>query len=99
MFGDDSDVTMVSSADHNFEIGAKDASKGQALTRLAERLGVPLRQTAAVGDSLNDESMLRAAGVGVAMGNARQDMKEIADHVTLTNDEHGVAYMIRHLLK
>lgn len=99
MFGDDSDVTMVSSADHNFEIGSKDASKGQALTRLAERLGVPLSQTAAVGDSLNDESMLRAAGVGVAMGNARQDMKEIADHVTLTNDEHGVAYMIRHLLK
>ncbi|MCV6900836.1 HAD hydrolase family protein, partial [Escherichia coli] len=72
---------------------------GQALTRLAERLGIPLSQTAAVGDSLNDESMLRAAGVGVAMGNARQDMKEIADHVTLTNDEHGVAYMIRHLLK
>ncbi|PRR90960.1 Cof-type HAD-IIB family hydrolase [Bacillus sp. NMCN1] len=99
MFGDDSDVTMVSSADHNFEIGSKDASKGQALTRLAERLGIPLRQTAAVGDSLNDESMLLAAGVGVAMGNAREDIKEIVDHVTLTNDEHGVAYMIRHLLK
>ncbi|MGA3882527.1 HAD hydrolase family protein, partial [Bacillus pumilus] len=77
------DVTIVSSADHNLEIVSKDASKGQALARLAERLGVPLSQTAAVGDSLNDESRLRAAGVGVAMGNARQDMKEIADHVTV----------------
>ncbi|PCK19661.1 phosphatase [Bacillus pumilus] len=99
MFGQDSDLTLVSSADHNFEIGAKDASKGQALTRLSEKLGIPLSQTAAVGDSLNDESMLRVAGVGVAMGNARKDIKEIADHVTLTNDEHGVAHMIQHLLK
>jgi len=43
--------------------------------------------------------MIRAAGVGIAMGNARKDIKELADHVTLTNDEHGVAHMIQHLLK
>lgn len=98
-FGQDPNLTLVSSADHNFEIGSKDASKGQALTKLAEKLGIPLSQTAAVGDSLNDESMLRVAGVAVAMGNARKDIKELADQVTLTNDEHGVAHMIRHLLK
>ncbi|MFS0654123.1 Cof-type HAD-IIB family hydrolase [Bacillus sp. 179-C3.3 HS] len=97
-FGQDPHFTMVSSADHNFEIGSKDASKGQALIRLAEKLGIPLSETLAVGDSLNDESMLRVAGVGVAMGNAREDIKEISDWVTLTNDEHGVASMIHRLL-
>ncbi|MGE6630308.1 Cof-type HAD-IIB family hydrolase [Bacillus sp. NPDC077027] len=98
-FEHDEDITLVSSADHNFEIGSKFASKGQALTRLAERLGIDLNKTAAVGDSLNDYSMLEAAGIGVAMGNARADIKEMADVVTLTNDENGVAHMIRHILK
>lgn len=57
-----------------------------------------MAETAAVGDSLNDYSMLQAAGKGIAMGNAREDIKEIADAVTLTNDQNGVAYMIRNLL-
>ncbi|WP_353856665.1 Cof-type HAD-IIB family hydrolase [Bacillus sp. Bos-x628] len=97
-FRQDPNVTLVSSADYNFEIGSKDASKGQALTRLADRLGIPLSNTAAIGDSLNDRSMLQVAGVGVAMGNARKDIKEMADQMTLTNDENGVAHMIRQLL-
>lgn len=66
--------------------------------RLAERLNIPIEETAAVGDSLNDKSMLEAAGKGVAMGNAREDIKSMADAVTLTNDEHGVAHMIKNLL-
>ncbi|MEC1736799.1 MULTISPECIES: Cof-type HAD-IIB family hydrolase [Bacillus] len=94
----DKDLTLVSSADHNFELSSKKASKGQALERLAKRLNIPMNETAAVGDSLNDKSMLEAAGKGVAMGNAREDIKAIAGAVTLTNDEHGVAHMIRHLL-
>ncbi|MCY8980431.1 Cof-type HAD-IIB family hydrolase [Bacillus halotolerans] len=97
-YQEDKDLTLVSSADHNFELSSKKASKGQALERLAKRLNIPMKKTAAVGDSLNDRSMLEAAGKGVAMGNAREDIKAIADAVTLTNDEHGVAHMIRHLL-
>lgn len=97
-YQEDKDLTLVSSADHNFELSSKKASKGQALERLAKRLNIPMKETAAVGDSLNDRSMLEAAGKGVAMGNAREDIKAIADAVTLTNDEHGVAHMIRHLL-
>ncbi|MFB0634163.1 Cof-type HAD-IIB family hydrolase [Bacillus rugosus] len=92
------DLTLVSSAEHNFELSARKASKGQALERLAERLNIPIEETAAVGDSLNDKSMLEAAGKGVAMGNAREDIKAMADAVTLTNDEHGVAHMIKNLL-
>ncbi|MGG1015466.1 phosphatase YwpJ [Bacillus subtilis] len=92
------DLTLVSSAEHNFELSSRKASKGQALKRLAKQLNIPLEKTAAVGDSLNDKSMLEAAGKGVAMGNAREDIKSIADAVTLTNDEHGVAHMMKHLL-
>ncbi|MBU5263916.1 Cof-type HAD-IIB family hydrolase [Bacillus atrophaeus] len=97
-FENETDLTVVSSADHNFEIAGKRATKGQALERLAKKLGIPMNETAAVGDSLNDYSMLKAAGKSVAMGNAREDIKAMADAVTLTNDEHGVAHMIRHLL-
>ncbi|MDR4433282.1 Cof-type HAD-IIB family hydrolase [Bacillus tequilensis] len=92
------DLTLVSSAEHNFELTARKASKGQALKKLAARLNIPIEETAAVGDSLNDKSMLEAAGKGVAMGNAREDIKVIADAVTLTNDEHGVAHMMKNLL-
>ncbi len=92
------DLTLVSSAEHNFELSSRKASKGQALKKLAEQLNISLEETAAVGDSLNDKSMLEAAGKGVAMGNAREDIKSIADAVTLTNDEHGVAHMMKHLL-
>jgi len=49
----------------------------------------------AVGDSLNDISMIKEAGIGVAMGNAQQLVKETADHITLTNQENGVAFAIR----
>lgn len=97
-FSGQKDLTLVSSADHNFELASRNASKGQALKRLAQKLGIPMAETAAVGDSLNDYSMLQAAGKGIAMGNAREDIKEIADAVTLTNDQNGVAYMIRNLL-
>ncbi|MCY8857978.1 Cof-type HAD-IIB family hydrolase [Bacillus atrophaeus] len=97
-FENETDLTVVSSADHNFEIAGKRATKGQALERLAKKLGIPMNETAAVGDSLNDYSMLKAAGKSVAMRNAREDIKAMADAVTLTNDEHGVAHMIRHLL-
>ncbi|ATO27346.1 phosphatase [Bacillus atrophaeus] len=97
-FENETDLTVVSSADHNFEIAGKRATKGQALERLAKKLGIPMNETAAVGDSLNDYSMLKAAGKSVAMGNAREDIKAMADAVTLTNDEHGVAHMISHLL-
>lgn len=97
-FSGQKDLTLVSSADHNFELASRNASKGQALKRLAQKLGIPMAETAAVGDSLNDYSMLQAAGKGIAMGNAREDIKEIADAVTLTNDQNGVAHMIRNLL-
>jgi Cof subfamily protein (haloacid dehalogenase superfamily) len=93
-FKDERELTLVSSAVHNFELEHMDASKGNALTKVANELGVPLSETVAVGDSLNDLSMLKIAGKSVAMGNAHPEVKEVCDEMTLRNIEHGVAHLI-----
>lgn len=87
-------LTIVTSAHHNFELEHQNASKGIALHKLSEKLNIPLHHTIAIGDSMNDVSMLTVAGKAVAMGNARQEVKDISDVITLTNNEHGVAKVI-----
>ena len=61
---------------------------------MAKELGISMEETMAVGDSGNDAEMLKAAGLGVAMGNASKAIKDISDVVTLTNEECGVAHAI-----
>ena len=76
------------------------ATKGEGLERLARRVGLELATTLAFGDSLNDLSMLRAAGIGVAVGNARPEVRDAARYVCDTNDHDGVARFIRaHVLE
>jgi hydroxymethylpyrimidine pyrophosphatase-like HAD family hydrolase len=53
-----------------------------------------MSEVIAMGDSENDITMILAAGLGVAMGNAQEGVKRVADLVTVTNDEHGVAKII-----
>jgi hydroxymethylpyrimidine pyrophosphatase-like HAD family hydrolase len=78
---------------------APGVSKGAALIRVAEMLHVPLAQTLAIGDGLNDISMLRIAGLAVAMGTAPRALRRVAQVVTGTNAEDGVAQTIeRHIL-
>jgi hydroxymethylpyrimidine pyrophosphatase-like HAD family hydrolase len=74
------------------------ASKWRALERAAGDHGVAPEEIVAVGDDENDISMLEAAGLGVAMGNAAAVVKEAADVVTATNDEDGVVRLIDRLL-
>ncbi|RDW15540.1 Cof-type HAD-IIB family hydrolase [Oceanobacillus chungangensis] len=92
------DLTLVSSAKHNFELEHKHASKGNALKILANKLGINIADTAAVGDSYNDLSMLRIAGKSAAMGNADQEIKDSCHEVTLSNRDDGVAHFIYSLL-
>lgn len=66
------------------------ASKAEGLRRLCEYLDVPLSQTVAFGDSMNDYEIIRMAGTGVAMGNGREELKRAADYVTDRIDEDGV---------
>lgn len=98
-FKDMIDVTMVTSAKHNFEFEHKNASKGIALEILAEKLGMDLADTAAVGDNFNDLSMLRIAGRSAAMGNAPEEIKHSCQEVTLANMDDGVAHFINSLLQ
>jgi hydroxymethylpyrimidine pyrophosphatase-like HAD family hydrolase len=70
---------------------APEASKGAALLALAEHLGVAASETFAIGDGLNDISMLKAAGVSVAMAGAPAPVRESARYVTSSNNEEGFA--------
>ncbi len=66
-------------------------SKGKALEALASYLDVSLAEVMAIGDGFNDISLLSTAGLAVAMGNASEELKAVADHVTLDIDHSGVA--------
>ena len=92
------DAVLVSSEANYLEILPAGVSKGNALKYLAEYLRIPLREIIAVGDNLNDVEMLSEAGLGVAMGNAHPELKKVADHVTDSNDNDGVAKLIEHYL-
>ena len=80
------------------EITPTGADKGSALARLCAQLGIPRSGVIAFGDNHNDLSMLEWAGRGVAMGNAEAEVKAIADEVTASHDDHGVAQVLETLL-
>ena len=72
----------------------KETNKGSALENLANYLNVQQNETMAIGDAGNDYAMIKYAGVGVAMANAYPEIKEIANYVTSSNEESGVAKAI-----
>ncbi len=81
--------------DHaNVEINSLTTSKGSGLKRLADIYGFDLSETMAIGDSGNDVSIIKTAGIGVAMGNAMQEALEVADYVTADVHNGGVAQAI-----
>lgn len=67
------------------------ATKENAIAFISNHLGIPVSEMAAFGDDYSDIGMLKACGHGIAMGNAIQAVKDIADHITLSCDEDGVA--------
>ena len=84
-------AAVSSSVYNNIEINDRHANKGEALGKLAAYLGYDISQTMAFGDGLNDLSMIRAAGIGVAMANACPEVLAAADEMTLDCDHDGVA--------
>ncbi|GEK34582.1 HAD family hydrolase [Kurthia sibirica] len=90
--------TVTSSFEQNMEVNAATANKGMALKALASHLDIEQQHVMAIGDQLNDMSMLSYAGFPVAMGNAITPVKNIASYITKPNSEDGVAYAIQHLL-
>lgn len=87
-------VSAVWSSATSMEITHPDAQKGIALEALCGLLNIPMENTMALGDSGNDESMLRSAGLGIAMGNAPDFIKAAADAVTERSDRDGAAIAI-----
>ncbi|MDR2660848.1 MAG: Cof-type HAD-IIB family hydrolase [Lactobacillaceae bacterium] len=87
-------VNMIRSTAQNLEFVSPKTSKGDALLALTKFLNIDIKDTLAIGDQENDYSMIENAGIGIAMGNAIQRIKNIADFVTTSNDENGVANAI-----
>lgn len=94
----ESDVLVVQTDPNNLEIVSKKAGKGNALLSLAERLGVSVNETIAVGDSHNDLTMLEKAGLSLAMKNAVPELKAISDAVICDNDSHCAKHILEHYL-
>lgn len=90
----DPELSVVFGNSFNVEITAATASKGHSLLKLAGELGIMPEQIMVCGDTMNDRTMFEAAGLAVAMGNADEEIKAMADDVTLSNDEDGVAAAI-----
>ena len=87
-------MEIVSSWNDNFEVMRNGSTKGDAVRYLANYFGIDKEEVMCIGDSENDLSMIKYAGTGVAMGNASEDIKSVADYVTDTNVNDGVAKAI-----
>ena len=77
------------------EVSPLGDTKGAGIRFMASHYGIDIAHTVAIGDNLNDLSMIEAAGVGVAVGNAVRELKERADYVSATNNEGAVAEIIK----
>lgn len=89
-FGDRAEI--FTSKPYFLEIMPKNAGKGEALGELANRLGISLENVMCFGDSYNDESMMRKAGLSVCMSNGKEDLKEVCRFVTrFDNNNDGIA--------
>ena len=91
---------IVSSAVvNNVEINDQNAHKGNAIRQLAQHLGLDMSQVLAFGDGSNDITMLQEAGIGVCMENGLDSVKAVADYITDSCDEDGVAKAIYRFCK
>lgn len=78
------------------DVNVKNNNKGTGIDKFIERFGIKLEETMAFGDGGNDIQMLQHAGIGVAMGNANDNVKAIADYVTSSVDEDGIVNALKH---
>lgn len=91
-------LTVVQTAPFYLEVIPKTINKGQGIRDICKVLGLHTREVIAFGDAANDIPMLETAGMGVAMGNAQQPVKDAADFVTLSNNEDGIAFALERFL-
>lgn len=92
------EIECVCGGYNNLEFTKTGTTKGKSLSNLVQILGLAPEESMAVGDSENDISILKTAGIGVVMGNANAEIKNFADYITTSNDEDGVAKAIAHFI-
>jgi Cof subfamily protein (haloacid dehalogenase superfamily) len=89
------DQAHITKSKPNFlEIMHPEGTKGHALHHLAAHYGIKPEETVGIGDSWNDRELVEQAGLGVAMANAVDSLKQVADYVTTSNNEEGVRHVI-----
>ena len=92
-------LSIYRSAPFFVEVMAQGIDKAASLDRLVSKLGIKQEEVMAFGDGYNDLSMIEYAGLGVAMANAVDGVKERANVVTLSNNDDGIAYMLSQVIE
>ncbi len=80
------------------DITAQNVDKGYGLLSIACHHGIKIEETMAFGDGGNDIPIIKRAGIGIAMGNANQDLKEVADYITSSVDDNGIYNALKHFI-
>ena len=91
-------VKVAQSAKNHLEIYLSEAGKGNALKALAEKLGVDISEVIAVGDSMNDVTLLEAAGLSLAVSNALPEVKKTADKTICHHRDHSAKYILENFI-
>ena len=91
-------IVLTSAMKNNWEANKAGTDKGNALLGLGEILGIRREEIMACGDGMNDYAMIQKVGVGVVMENGTEELKEIADYITVSNDDDGVAEVIERMV-
>ena len=91
-------LSCMFTSDFYFEFTAKGIDKAKALDSVLSPMGYKPENIIAFGDGQNDASMIKYAGIGVAMANAVDELKNVADEVTLSNEDDGIAYTLNKYL-
>lgn len=94
-----SNITVNIKDEHRLEFFAEGTSKLHALIRLGSTLGIELEEMVAIGSSEDDIDMVAQVGLGVAMGNASQSVKDVASWITRSNNMNGVAYTVKEVFR
>jgi hydroxymethylpyrimidine pyrophosphatase-like HAD family hydrolase len=92
-------ATAVRSQSYYLDVTPPDCDKGTFVRAMAKRLGISTDAVATIGDMQNDLAMFRVSGMSIAMGNATDDVKKLATHVTASNEEEGFAKAVDMILK
>ncbi|WP_025025457.1 Cof-type HAD-IIB family hydrolase [Caldalkalibacillus mannanilyticus] len=91
-------LSIIRSGEQFIDVIHPNATKGNALKKLTEWYGIEAQEVVAFGNYFNDLEMLQFAGLGVAMQNSPEEVKRLADRVSVSNNEHGVAVVLEEIL-